>query len=116
MTQYRIYALGKGGQVIRGFDAECPDDAAAKAFALAGLGKGESREVWKGRQCIGFYIGPRGGGTTASRVMPTPHHGTGRVSDGLTHPESSPPPSNPVSGDFTTVILEHGSDGRQCGR
>ena len=34
MTQYRIYALGKGGHVLRGFDAECADDAAAKALSL----------------------------------------------------------------------------------
>jgi hypothetical protein len=96
MTSYRIFALGKGGQVLRGFDAECADDAAAKAFAFTGLGRGESREVWRGGQCIGFVIGARGGGTIASRVTPAPHHRAGAGADAIGMPlkEGSPPPSD----------------------
>jgi hypothetical protein len=96
MTHYRIYALGKSGHVLRGFDAECADDAAAKAFAFAGMGRGESREVWKDTRCIGFFIGPRGSGAIASRVTPAPDHGAGAGADAIGMPlkEGSPPPSD----------------------
>ena len=107
MTHYRIYALSKGGHMLRGIDAECPDDAAAKAFALAGLGLGESREVWRGGQCIGFFIGPRSGAAIASRVTPAPGHRAGAVTGGLTHAERPLPPSDPTSVVPPTVILGH---------
>ena len=96
MPHYRIYTLGKDGHVIRGSDAECPDDAAAKVYTIAGLKPGEMREVWRGRECLGFFTTPRGGGTIASRAAPAPDHGTGIVADGPTKTERSPQPSDPA--------------------
>jgi hypothetical protein len=84
MTHYRIYALGERGSIIAGTDAECPDDAAAKAFTIAGLEPGESREVWRGRECIGFFTAPRGGGAIASPVAPGLDHGAGTAATGAT--------------------------------
>jgi hypothetical protein len=108
VAHYRIYTLSERGSIVAGSDAECPDDAAAKAFTIAGLEPGEIREVWRGRECIGFFTAPRGGGAIASRVTPAPDHRAGAVADGLTHTEGSPPPSDLALDAFTTVILGHG--------
>ena len=75
MGHYRIYTLSERGSIIAGSDAECPDDAAAKAFTIANLKPGESREVWRGRECIGFFTAPRRGGPVVSAVAPASDHG-----------------------------------------
>jgi hypothetical protein len=57
MTHYGIYALGKNGRITSGSDADCLDDTAARTLAYTGLKPGESREVWQGTHCVGFFMG-----------------------------------------------------------
>jgi len=57
MTHYRIYALGQSGHVLRGFDAECADDAVAKAFAFAGMGRGKAGRCGRTRGASDSSLG-----------------------------------------------------------
>ncbi len=66
MTHYRIYALDRVGRIISGSDADCLNDSAARTLAYAGLEPGQSREVWSGTHCVGFFVG-------AANCLPASH-------------------------------------------
>ena len=53
MTHYRIYELGRSGQVVRSEDAYCHDDGEALAIAEALTEMGNSAEVWRGCRLLG---------------------------------------------------------------
>jgi hypothetical protein len=53
MTYYRIYMLDHKNRIVTGSDADCPNDAAALAWAATTLGTDARAEVWQSTRCLG---------------------------------------------------------------
>jgi len=51
MPTYRFYLLTANDRIHRGFDADCPDDAAAASHARS-LAHPHAVEIWEGRRSV----------------------------------------------------------------